>query len=70
MSAREDSGSDEDTLQGGSLPIRAFLGLGSNIQPRRNVIRANGTVPYLEGLNLMKQKLQESRRAKLDSGLR
>lgn len=36
----------------------------------REVIRSNGTVPYLEGLNLMKKKLQESRRAQLDNGLR
>ncbi len=36
----------------------------------RNVIRANGTVPYLEGLNLLKKKLQESRQAQRDNGLR
>jgi len=35
----------------------------------RNVIRASGTVPYLEALNLMKNKLQESRLAHDDSGL-
>jgi phosphate transport system substrate-binding protein len=35
----------------------------------RAVIRANGTIPYLEGLNLMKQKLQESRAAHLNEGL-
>lgn len=36
----------------------------------RAVIRANGTVPYLEGLNLMKNKLQESRLARKERGLR
>lgn len=36
----------------------------------RDVIRSNGTVPYLEGLNLMKKKLQESRRAQENNGLR
>jgi phosphate transport system substrate-binding protein len=35
----------------------------------RNVIRSNGTVPYLEALNLMKNKLQESRLAHKDSGM-
>lgn len=35
----------------------------------REVIRASGTVPYLEGLNLMKKKLQESRAAQRDKGL-
>ena len=36
----------------------------------RAVIRANRTVPYLEGLNLMKNKLQESRLARKERGLR
>jgi len=36
----------------------------------RKVIRSNGTVPYLEGLNLMKKKLQESRLAQKNKGLR
>mgnify|MGYP000261209708 CR=1 FL=1 len=36
----------------------------------RDVIRNNGTVPYLEGLNLMKNKLDESRQARRESGLR
>jgi phosphate transport system substrate-binding protein len=36
----------------------------------RDVIRSNGTVPYLEGLNLMKKKLQESRQAQANDGLR
>jgi phosphate transport system substrate-binding protein len=36
----------------------------------RDVIRSNGTVPYLEGLNLMKQKLQESRMAQKNKGLK
>ncbi len=36
----------------------------------RDVIRSNGTVPYLEGLNLMKKKLQESRRARKQKGLK
>jgi len=36
----------------------------------RDVIRSNGTVPYLEALNLMKNKLQESRLAHQESGLR
>ena len=36
----------------------------------REVIRSNGTVPYLEALNLMKNKLQESRLAHQESGLR
>lgn len=35
----------------------------------REVIRSNGTVPYLEGLNLMKKKLQESRQAQRDKGV-
>jgi phosphate transport system substrate-binding protein len=35
----------------------------------RNVIRSNGTVPYLEALNLMKNKLQESRLAHKDRGM-
>jgi phosphate transport system substrate-binding protein len=36
----------------------------------RQVIRSNGTVPYLEGLNLMKQKLEESRMAHKQRGLK
>ena len=36
----------------------------------RDVIRSNGTVPYLEALNLMKNKLEESRLAHRQSGLR
>ncbi len=36
----------------------------------RDVIRSNGTVPYLEGLNLMKKKLQESRLAQKNKGLK
>ena len=36
----------------------------------RDVIRKNGTVAYLEGLKLMKDKLQESRQARQDNGLR
>lgn len=36
----------------------------------RQVIRSNGTVPYLEALNLMKNKLQESRLAHQERGLR
>lgn len=36
----------------------------------REVIRSNGTVPYLEGLNLMKKKLQESRMAQKNKGLK
>jgi phosphate transport system substrate-binding protein len=35
----------------------------------RDVIRSNGTVPYLEALNLMKNKLQESKLAHQESGL-
>ncbi len=35
----------------------------------REVIRSNGTVPYLEGLNLLKKKLQESRQAQRNNGL-
>jgi phosphate transport system substrate-binding protein len=35
----------------------------------RDVIRANGTLPYLEGLNLIKANLQESRQAKAHEGL-
>jgi len=35
----------------------------------RKVIRSNGTVPYLEALNLMKNKLQESRLAHQERGL-
>jgi phosphate transport system substrate-binding protein len=35
----------------------------------REVIRSNGTVPYLEGLNLMKKKLHESRQAQRDQGV-
>ena len=35
----------------------------------REVIRSNGTVPYLEALNLMKNKLQESKLAHQESGL-
>jgi phosphate transport system substrate-binding protein len=49
--------------------IRDFI-LFADSPEGRDVIRANGTVPYLEGLNLMKKKLLESRRAKLDNGLR
>lgn len=33
------------------------------------VIRSNGTVPYLEGLHLMKKKIQESRMARKNKGL-
>lgn len=36
----------------------------------RDVIRSSGTVPYLEGRNLLKKKLQESRRAQRNDGLR
>ena len=36
----------------------------------RDVIRKNGTVPYLEALNLMKNKLDESRQARQERGLR
>jgi phosphate transport system substrate-binding protein len=36
----------------------------------RDVIRSNGTVPYLEGLNLMKKKLAESRAAHKQKGLK
>ena len=36
----------------------------------RAVIRSNGTVPYLEALNLMKNKLEESRLAHRQRGLR
>jgi phosphate transport system substrate-binding protein len=36
----------------------------------RDVIRSNGTVPYLEGLNLVKTKLKESRQAQAENGLR
>lgn len=35
----------------------------------RDVIRANGTVPYLEGLNLLRVKLNESKMARDDGGL-
>jgi phosphate transport system substrate-binding protein len=41
----------------------------SDTEEGRKVIRSNGTVPYLEGLNLMKNKLQESRMAAQGSGL-
>lgn len=49
--------------------IRDFLKF-SDSPEGRDVIRANGTVPYLEGLNLLKKKLQESRRAQAEDGLR
>lgn len=36
----------------------------------RDVIRKNGTVPYLEGMNLMRKRLHESRAAHTQKGLR
>jgi phosphate transport system substrate-binding protein len=41
----------------------------SDTEEGRKIIRSNGTVPYLEGLNLMKNKLQESRTAARENGL-
>lgn len=49
--------------------IKDFLKFADSPEGR-DVIRANGTVPYLEGLNLLKKKLQESRRAQAGDGLR
>lgn len=49
--------------------IKAFIQYADS-EDGRDVIRRNGTVPYLEGLNLMKNKLEESRQARRDSGLR
>jgi len=49
--------------------IKAFIQYADS-EEGRDVIRRNGTVPYLEGLNLMKNKLEESRQARRDSGLR
>ena len=48
--------------------IKDFLRF-SDSPEGRDVIRSNGTVPYLEGLNLMKKKLQESRQAQRNKGL-
>jgi phosphate transport system substrate-binding protein len=48
--------------------IKEFIQFADSEQGR-DVIRRNGTVPYLEGLNLMKNKLEESRQARTDSGL-
>jgi hypothetical protein len=36
----------------------------------RGIIRVGGTVPCLEGRNLMKKKPQESRQAQANDGLR
>ena len=49
--------------------IKDFIQFADSEQGRE-VIRQNGTVPYLEGLNLMKNKLQEARQARRESGLR
>ncbi len=35
----------------------------------REVIRSNGTLPYLEGVNLVRNKMQESRQARREKGL-
>ena len=49
--------------------IRDFIQFADS-EEGRDVIRKNGTVPYLEGLNLMKHKRGESRQARQESGLR
>jgi phosphate transport system substrate-binding protein len=41
----------------------------TDTQEGRAVMRANGTLPYLEGLNLIKERLEESRQAKAHDGL-
>lgn len=43
--------------------IKHFIKFAGSIEGR-DVIRANGTVPYLEGLNLLRVKLTESRKAR------
>ncbi|MFV1998633.1 MAG: substrate-binding domain-containing protein [Acidiferrobacterales bacterium] len=43
--------------------IKDFIKYAGSIEGR-DVIRANGTVPYLEGLNLLRVKLNESRKAR------
>ena len=48
--------------------VKAFIRF-ADTEEGRNVIRSNGTVPYLEGLNLMKTKLHESRQAQRDQGV-
>lgn len=48
--------------------VKGFLQYADSAEGRE-VIRSNGTVPYLEGLNLMKKKLQESRNAQRNNGL-
>jgi phosphate transport system substrate-binding protein len=49
--------------------IKDFL-MYADTPEGRHVIRSNGTVPYLEGLNLLKTKLKESRQAQAENGLR
>jgi len=45
--------------------VRAFIRFAGS-REGRDVIRANNTVPYLEGLNLLRVKLKESRMARGD----
>jgi len=61
LSYREDSPNAE--------AIKDFLKYADTPEGR-DVIRSNGTVPYLEGLNLLKTKLKESRQAQAENGLR
>jgi len=48
--------------------IKHFIKYAGSIEGR-DIIRANGTVPYLEGLNLLRVKLTESRKAR-NGGIR
>ncbi len=48
--------------------IKNFIQFADSLEGRE-AIRSNGTVPYLEGLNLLKKKLQESRQAQRNNGL-
>lgn len=49
--------------------IKDFIRFADSVEGR-DVIRSNGTLPYLEGLNLVRNKMQESKRARRESGLR
>lgn len=48
--------------------VRDFIRFASSPEGME-IIRANDTVPYYEGINLMRKKMQESRAAKKGSGL-
>jgi hypothetical protein len=54
----KDSSSDYSEESANAGQIKAFVQFADS-EEGREIIRQNRTVPYLEGLNLMKNKLQE-----------